>query len=171
MRTMRVFALIVLVALACQSNAAFSQPAPAPDPQQAFTPGELINAGHRFFGTVSRGLATVIEQAVSLWGQPNGYVLGEEAGGAFFRRSSLRRRHERVLAAVDAKRVPPGRRGPLADGRQTRFPTVAQSCCRGTAAGVGQLSPAAGVSWHASSAEMGQPAFSHCKKELRPDRG
>src|SRR6516162_10203207 len=84
MRTMRVFVLIVLVALACQSNAAFSQPAPAPDPQQAFTPGELINAGHRFFGTVSRGLATVIEQAVSLWGQPNGYVLGEEAGGAFF---------------------------------------------------------------------------------------
>jgi hypothetical protein len=37
-----------------------------------------------FFGTVSRGLATVIENAVSTWGLPNGYVLGEEAGGAFF---------------------------------------------------------------------------------------
>jgi hypothetical protein len=56
----------------------------APPPQQNFTPGELVNAGHRFFGTVSRGLATVIETAVSQWGQPNGYVLGEEAGGAFF---------------------------------------------------------------------------------------
>jgi hypothetical protein len=33
---------------------------------------------------VSRGLATVIETAVSQWGQPNGYVLGEEASGAFF---------------------------------------------------------------------------------------
>jgi len=33
---------------------------------------------------VSRGVATVIETAVSQWGQPNGYVLGEEAGGAFF---------------------------------------------------------------------------------------
>jgi hypothetical protein len=44
----------------------------------------LVNAGHRFFGTVSRGLATVIETAVGRWGQPNGYVLGEEAGGAFF---------------------------------------------------------------------------------------
>jgi hypothetical protein len=55
-----------------------------PPPQQNFTPGELVNAGHRFFGTVSRGLATVIETAVSQWGQPNGYVLGEEAGGAFF---------------------------------------------------------------------------------------
>src|SRR5712672_1658725 len=55
-----------------------------PPPQQNFTPGELVGAGHRFFGTVSRGLATVIETAVSQWGQPNGYVLGEEAGGAFF---------------------------------------------------------------------------------------
>jgi hypothetical protein len=55
-----------------------------PPPQQNFTPSELVNAGHRFFGTVSRGLATVIETAVSQWGQPNGYVLGEEAGGAFF---------------------------------------------------------------------------------------
>jgi hypothetical protein len=55
-----------------------------PPPQQNFTPGELVGAGHRFFGTVSRGLATVIETAVSQWGQPNGYVLGEEASGAFF---------------------------------------------------------------------------------------
>jgi hypothetical protein len=62
----------------------FTQPAPEPPPQQNFTPGELVAAGHRFFGTVSRGLATVIETAVSQWGQPNGYVLGEEAGGAFF---------------------------------------------------------------------------------------
>jgi hypothetical protein len=63
------------------------QPPPpqyAPPPQQNFTPGELVGAGHRFFGTVSRGLATVIETAVSQWGQPNGYVLGEEASGAFF---------------------------------------------------------------------------------------
>ena len=63
-----------------------AQPAPPPDQQQqpAFTPGELVNAGHRFFGTVSRGLATLIEKAVGQWGLPNGYVLGEEAGGAFF---------------------------------------------------------------------------------------
>jgi hypothetical protein len=67
----------------------YQQPGPPPyaqpePPQQNFTPGELVNAGHRFFGTVSRGLATVIETAVSQWGQPNGYVLGEEASGAFF---------------------------------------------------------------------------------------
>ena len=58
-----------------------------PQQQQAndrFQPGELVEAGHRFFGGVSRGLATVIEKAVSQWGLPNGYVLGEEGGGAFF---------------------------------------------------------------------------------------
>jgi hypothetical protein len=62
----------------------YSPPPVPPAPQQDFTPGELVNAGHQFFGTVSRGLASVIETAVSRWGQPNGYVLGEEAGGAFF---------------------------------------------------------------------------------------
>jgi hypothetical protein len=57
---------------------------PPPPPQQGYQQDELIAEGHRFFGTVSRGLAQVIEAAVSQWGQPNGYVLGEEAGGAFF---------------------------------------------------------------------------------------
>ena len=52
-----------------------------PPPQYA--PLELINAGHQFFGTVSRELANVMEKAVSFWGQPIGYVLGQEGGGAF----------------------------------------------------------------------------------------
>jgi hypothetical protein len=61
-------------------------PDAAPPPSSSsrdFSPNELIDAGHRFFGGVSRGLATVVEKAVSQWGQPNGYVLGEEASGAF----------------------------------------------------------------------------------------
>ena len=61
------------------------QPAPAPAPEAGpptFAPGELVAAGHRFFGGVSRGLATIIEKAVSQWGLPNGYVLGQEGGGA-----------------------------------------------------------------------------------------
>jgi hypothetical protein len=32
---------------------------------------------------VSRGLAMVVENAVSQWGLPNGYIPGEDAGGAF----------------------------------------------------------------------------------------
>jgi len=85
----RIVALMMLIGLASplgltSPQAVFAQPAPPPNPQQNFTPGELVNTGHRFFGTVSRGLASVIEAAVSQWGQPNGYVLGEEASGAFF---------------------------------------------------------------------------------------
>jgi hypothetical protein len=48
-----------------------------------YSSNEVIDAGHRFFGTVSRGLAEIVEIAVSQWGLPNGYVLGEEAGGAW----------------------------------------------------------------------------------------
>jgi hypothetical protein len=54
-----------------------------PRDDNRFQPNELVDAGHRFFGGVSRGLAMVVEKAVSQWGLPNGYVLGEEAGGAF----------------------------------------------------------------------------------------
>jgi hypothetical protein len=53
-----------------------------PDPNH-YGPDELVGAGHKFFGNVSRGLASVIERAVSQWGLPNGYILGEEGSGAF----------------------------------------------------------------------------------------
>ncbi len=63
----------------------FSLPASAQQRSGGGTygPDELVGAGHRFFGDVSRGLASVIERAVSQWGLPNGYVLGEEGSGAF----------------------------------------------------------------------------------------
>ena len=56
---------------------------PPPPGGSQFSPVEVIDAGHRFFGGVSRELASIVEKAGSQWGQPNGYVLGEEAGGAF----------------------------------------------------------------------------------------
>jgi hypothetical protein len=58
-------------------------PLAGPPPDTRFSSSELVNTGHRFFGTVSRGLAQVVERAVSTWGLPNGYILGEEASGAF----------------------------------------------------------------------------------------
>ena len=62
-------------------------PAPGPPPQppsnNQFSPSEVGDAGHHFFGGISRGLASIIEKAGSQWGQPNGYILGEEASGAF----------------------------------------------------------------------------------------
>src|SRR6516165_9789516 len=56
---------------------------PAPPAPDRYSSNEIINAGHRFFGDVSRDLAGIVEKAVSKWGLPNGYILGEEASGAF----------------------------------------------------------------------------------------
>jgi len=50
---------------------------------QAYSTNELVSKGHSFFGSVSRGLALSIEKAVGQWGQPNGYILGQEGSGAF----------------------------------------------------------------------------------------
>ena len=60
-------------------------PAAAPPPQHrdTYPPEEIIRAGHRFFGTVSRGLAEIVQAAFSRFGEPNGYILGQEASGAF----------------------------------------------------------------------------------------
>jgi len=49
-----------------------------------FESRELIESGHQFFGTISRGLAQAVEAAGRRWGQPNAYILGQEASGAFF---------------------------------------------------------------------------------------
>ena len=58
-------------------------PPPQPPPSSQFSSNEVIDAGHHFFGSVSQGLAALVEKAGNQWGQPNGYILGEEAGGAF----------------------------------------------------------------------------------------
>jgi hypothetical protein len=68
--------------LAAPALALGAGPARANAPE-AFDPNEVLNSGHRFFGTVSRGLASVVEEASRRWGQPNGYILGQEASGAF----------------------------------------------------------------------------------------
>ena len=60
-----------------------SQPALPPPTANQYSSNEIIDAGHHFFGSVSHGLAMVVEKAVSKWGLPNGYILGEEASGAF----------------------------------------------------------------------------------------
>jgi hypothetical protein len=44
---------------------------------------EIVAAGHGFFGAVSKGLAGAVEYAFKSQGRPNGYILGEDAGGAF----------------------------------------------------------------------------------------
>jgi hypothetical protein len=48
-----------------------------------YSRNEILATGHRFFGSVSQGLASVVEYAFQKAGRPNGYILGEDAGGAF----------------------------------------------------------------------------------------
>jgi hypothetical protein len=86
-----VIAALVLGVLSIAPVAAQSGPPPGNRPPQGgpppsegrFSPNELVTAGHRFFGSVSRGMAQIVEKAISQWGLPNGYILGEEASGAF----------------------------------------------------------------------------------------
>lgn len=49
---------------------------------ESFRPHEIVENGHRFFGSVSRGVALTVEEATRRWGEPNGYILGQEASGA-----------------------------------------------------------------------------------------
>lgn len=44
---------------------------------------EIVDAGHNFFGATSGALASVIERTFSAYGQPNGYILGQDGGAAF----------------------------------------------------------------------------------------
>jgi hypothetical protein len=52
-------------------------------PPGSYSSNEILEAGHTFFGSVSKGLAGVIEYAFQKQGRPNGYILGQDAGGAF----------------------------------------------------------------------------------------
>jgi hypothetical protein len=80
MKTFRAvaFAAIAAAALFAAPAGASNQPVTG-----TFNAGDLVNAGSNFFGDVSQGLASVVERAVSQYGLPNGYILGQEGGGAF----------------------------------------------------------------------------------------
>ena len=51
---------------------------------ETFSGDELIASGHHFFGTASKGLAMTVQEAVRRWGEPNGYIVGQEASAAIF---------------------------------------------------------------------------------------
>ncbi len=47
-----------------------------------YSSNEIVGAGHQFFGNISGGLATMVEQIVARYGLPNGYIVGQEGSGA-----------------------------------------------------------------------------------------
>jgi hypothetical protein len=70
-------AAALAVALLAGPVAAQTQPV-----NGSYTSNDIVAAGSRFFGQVSQGLATVVEKAVSQYGLPNGYILGQEGSFA-----------------------------------------------------------------------------------------
>ena len=73
-------------ALPLQASAQTVQRAYTSNPgnPNSFNSNELVESGHQFFGSASRGLALALQEAIRRWGEPNGYILGQEASGAFF---------------------------------------------------------------------------------------
>src|SRR5215211_419204 len=85
-RLVLALAAALAVSPACQPAAAAEVHAavyPFSGPE-SFSGEELIASGHRFFGTASQGLAMTVEEAVRRWGEPNGYIVGQEASAAIF---------------------------------------------------------------------------------------
>lgn len=72
---------VVLGLLTPQTGMA--QPQDSTYPQDnTYSQDQVVNAGHKFFGEVSGGLAALIERSISQYGKPNGYILGEEGSAA-----------------------------------------------------------------------------------------
>ncbi len=68
--------------------AAAVQPAPAPAPTppangQTYHQDDLIGAAEGVFGKGAKGLAQIIQDILKKQGEPNAYIVGREAGGAF----------------------------------------------------------------------------------------
>jgi len=51
-------------------------------PEGSYSTDEILSTGHQFFGKISGGLATMVEQVVARYGLPNGYIIGQEGSGA-----------------------------------------------------------------------------------------
>jgi hypothetical protein len=83
MKTIQTLARLVGAALLALALGAPAHAQGNPN-DEAFTAEEIVGAGHQFFGKMSGGLATLVERAVSNYGLPNGYIIGQEASGAIF---------------------------------------------------------------------------------------
>lgn len=71
------FAICALLFATAMANPARAQSS------QYYTAQEVIDTGHDFFGATSGNIAAALEKTFAEYGLPNGYILGEEASGAF----------------------------------------------------------------------------------------
>lgn len=73
-----VFSILLLVAVIFSASANANAQS-----SNHYSSQEVVDAGHRFFGTTSGNIAAALERTFAKYGLPNGYILGEEASGAF----------------------------------------------------------------------------------------
>lgn len=72
----------LLTAIMTALIAAVVSMTPAKAQQHTYQATEIVDVGHRFFGTASGAMAMTIEKVFSSYGLPNGYILGEAGSGA-----------------------------------------------------------------------------------------
>ena len=83
MRPFRAFVAALTVAAALLGAPALGDTQPSSSVNGTYPAKDIVAAGSQFFGQVSQDLATVVEDAVSRYGLPNGYILGQEGSFAF----------------------------------------------------------------------------------------
>jgi hypothetical protein len=55
----------------------------APEQSETYTSQEIVAKGHKVFGRTTKEVAGVVEYTFQRYGEPNGYIIGEEGSGAF----------------------------------------------------------------------------------------
>lgn len=73
----------ILVAMAFLAAAALPAAAQSGDRQDTYKEDEIVREAGNFFGDVSQGLADAVHSVFQRYGEPNAYIKGEEASGAF----------------------------------------------------------------------------------------
>ena len=76
------FGIIFVTFASFNTNAEWYDEPNSSDNSDGFKVGELVLAGHDFFGTATEGLGTAVETLFSAFGRPDAYIIGEEASGA-----------------------------------------------------------------------------------------
>ncbi|WP_428976929.1 DUF1134 domain-containing protein [Faunimonas pinastri] len=74
----------IVIGIAMLITSAATGQAVAAARSNTFSPEEIVEAGHEMFGGFSESLAALVEKSVQQYGLPNGYIIGQEASGAFF---------------------------------------------------------------------------------------
>ncbi len=66
------------------AGSADEKPAPLPPEKAAtYTEDDVLGAAEDTFGKGAEGLAEIVRKTFKSYGQPNGYIVGREVGGAF----------------------------------------------------------------------------------------